>query len=330
MLSKLEEVYVKEVNKALGEYSYIIIPDTQMIAKSYPEMFERMAAWIVRHAESLNLKMAMHLGDVVNDGAADEAQYRRAKAALDVIDQSKIPMLIVPGNHDYDNMMAEDRSSRLFNAYFGIERYRNEPWFGGAFEQGKSENCYARLEINGEQKIILALEFGPRDEVLSWADRILQTYRDHEAIIITHCYMYTNGKRSRPGDAYNPKLFQGAIAANDGEDMWQKCFRKHGNISAVYSGHQIPEYVSYRMDRGDQQNPVFQSFQNWQSAPYGGAGRMRISVYRPLEHKVDLYVLNPLTDEYENDPGYQLSYPLSFNRDSRLEWNRVIYPSIDS
>lgn len=298
------------VNADKGEFSFFIIPDTQVMTEWHAPLFGKMADWVVAHAQSLHVKMILHLGDVVDDGMLDMKQVDIASAGLDKIDQADIPMLIAPGNHDYDTMLDHNRSLSVFNQYFGLRRYRDKAWFGGVFEEGRAENCYATLTINGVPYLFLALEFGPRDEVLAWVDGVLTKHRDHNAIIITHCYMFIDGTRNKPGDAHNPKLYKGAAGANDGEDMWNKCFRKHGNIRAIYSGHQVPVSISYRTDLGDHGNPVFQSFQNWQDADHGGAGRMRIAVYRPTEGRVDHYVVNPHTGALEEGKGYEVSYRL--------------------
>jgi predicted phosphodiesterase len=315
-----------------NEFSIAIIPDTQILAKSHPEHFTRMTQWIASHAQELNLKMALHLGDVVNNGESDIGQYERSQEALNVIDEAGIPMLIVPGNHDYDNMLGTDRSLSLFNRYFGTHRYENKSWFGGTYEDGQAENCYATLDIGGEKYLFLALEFGPRDKVLAWADRVLEEHRDHRAIIITHCYMYMDGTRNKPGDKHNPKIYEGAVGANDGEDMWQKSFKRHPNVIGVYSGHQIMKNVSYRVDWGDQGNMVFQSFQNWQAAPEGGQGRFRLLRFRPAEGVILLQVFNPKTGELETRDGYELSisyqtpaepFELAFSEESWLKADKA-------
>jgi len=164
--------------------------------------------------------------------------------------------------------------------------------------------------------------------VLAWADRVLQAHADHEAIIITHCYMYMDGTRNKPGDEHNPKAYKGAVGANDGEDMWQKCFRKHPNLAAVYSGHQIYDNISYRIDPGERLNRVFQSFQNWQCTERGGEGRVRIVVYRQQDRRVEHYVWNSLSGQYETEPGYRVDIPMRSNENLQAEWKEFVFPRV--
>lgn len=308
------------------DFSILIIPDTQAAATFHPDRLSRMADWIVEHAEALNVKMILHLGDVVNNGAQEVEQWLHHKAAFDRIDRAGIPLLFAIGNHDYDDMLEESRSSATFNRYCGMARYKDRPWFGGVYEAQKSENVFARMDIAGRKFLFLALEFGPRDEVLDWAGQILEKYADHDAIVVTHAYLYPTGRRTQPGDRHNPKIYKGAHGANDGEDVWRKCLKHHQNVKAVFSGHHIPEHISYRFDLGVQRNLVFQSFQNWQFAEYGGDARFRIMKVRPSSNQIELDVVNPQTGATETGEGCTIRFPLEANEEQAAELANVQYP----
>ncbi|MDF2725660.1 MAG: metallophosphoesterase [Paenibacillus sp.] len=288
-------------------FSIVIIPDTQLLSRSHPDKFSGMTQWIAEQQEAFDIRMVLHLGDVVHNGAADEAQFQRAQAALDTIDNAGIPMLIVPGNHDYDNMLSNDRSLAMFNRYFGLQRYADKSWYGGAFEPGHAENMYALLDVQGYKLLFLALEFGPRDEALAWADDVLSRHADYEAIVVTHCYMFMDGTRNKPGDAHNPTIYPACANDNDGESVWHKCLKKHANVIAVYSGHQIPRHTSVRLDQGEHGNPVFQSFQNWQGAPSGGEGRIRVVHFDAEAGRMNHRVYNPHQGCYETLDGYEVA-----------------------
>lgn len=303
------------------DFSIIIIPDTQVLTWKDPAILYNTTKWIKDNAEQLNLQMVLHVGDVVDSGARDEEQFKVAEKALNEIYDADIPMLLAVGNHDYDNLLSEDRSLTMFNQYFGPHIYENRPWFGGTFEEGQIENSYATLDIAGRKFLFLSLEFGARDEVLAWADEIMTKYHDHSVMITTHCYMYMYGERTKVGDNHNPKDYPGATGANDGEDLWQKSFKKHPNLLAVFSGHQITENVSYRTDLGDHGNLVFQSFQNWQTAENCGEGRIRILNISPSKNEMTLSVFNTHRQEYENTDGFQVVVPFNIKSEANL-----VYP----
>lgn len=302
-------------------FSIIIVPDTQTVTNHHPHLLEPMARWIVDSAQELNVKMVLQLGDIVDSGANREEEFVLASKTMNVLREANIPFLICPGNHDYDNLLSQDRSLAMFNRYFGPQLYRDQKWFGGLYQEDSAENIYIKLEADGRKLLVLVLEFGPRDEVLKWADQVLEANQDYEAIVITHCYMHIHGERTGPGDGLNPKTYAGAFGANDGEDVWQKSLRKHPNVIAVFSGHHVPGNVSYRVDLGDHGNPVFQSFQNWQFADFGGEGRFRIVTFLPDDRGMEFSVLHPQTGSYEEAPGYRVSVPKASQ-----EWSSFRYP----
>lgn len=294
-----------------GEFSVIVVPDTQAMSAHHPEVFSGMTRWITAAAAELNVRMVLHLGDMVDAGAAQERQFRHAEAAWATIVESGLPFLGVPGNHDYDNMIEEDRALEMFRRYFGVRLYEGRPWFGGTFEPGAVENLYATIEVAGEKWLFVGLEFGPRDHVLTWADVLLREHADHHVVIATHCYMYMDGGRNRPGAKHNPKVYRGAHGANDGDDVWQKLVCHHPNVVAVFSGHQIFDHVSYCVECGRDGRAVLQSYQNWQCAPEGGEGRLRVVTFSADGSRARFGVFNTKREAWEREPGYEAEVTLA-------------------
>lgn len=300
---------------AQEEFSIIVLPDTQIYSQSYPEIFISQAQWIVDMAEDLNIRLVLHAGDVVNQGARSESQWQNAKAAIDIIDQAGIPCFIAIGNHDY-NDEAQTRNSAKFNEYFGLERYLGKPWFGGAFEPGKADNVYGFIEAGGRRYLVLALEFGPRRAVLQWANEVVAQYPDHEVIVVTHCHMYTDNTPMGQGHYWNPKDYGVGYDAHDGEGIWQEFLRRHPNVRFVLSGHVLNSGVGRRIDVGDHGNLVYQILANYQMRPYyGGEGFLRIMTFRPAEGVVEVQTYSPHFDRYLTEPDQ--TFTLAYDPDSR-------------
>lgn len=301
-----------------ASFSFIVIPDTQKMSRYHPHVFHRMAGWIAKRAGELNIQAVLHLGDVVDQGARDEEEYRIASSAMSMLYDTGLPVLIAPGNHDYDVPIVSSSGSlsrhrcrelSMFNQYFGVHRYEQAPWFGEVYEQGKAENMYALIESGEASIMILVLEFMPRGDVMAWADKMIRKHQDRHVFIITHSYMYMNGERVGPGIKANPKQKYEALSeGHDGEDMWQKHLRHHPNVVAVFSGHHIPECVSHRVDEGIHGNMVYQLFQNWQEQEYGGSGRFRMVHYDASSRNMSVSVFNPLSEQVEEEAGYTIHF----------------------
>ncbi len=294
----------------------LIWPDTQKLASDYPELLRQSADWIAEHAAAFGLRMVLHLGDVVDQGACEEEQYRRAADAVARVEDAGVPVLIVPGNHDYDTPIVstsgpipakERRQLRMFNRFFGVRRLTGKSWFGGVFEEGRVENMYALWRAERQRLLVLMLEFMPRREVLAWADEVVSRCEGHDVIVVTHSYLNMYGERVAAGDPANPKAKYPSVAEGlDGEEMWQLHLKWYPRLRAVFSGHHMPETVSHRIDLGEHGNPVLQCFQNWQSCERGGEGRFRIFEWDPDERHIRSRVFNPVTERFEFADGYEV------------------------
>ena len=93
---------------------------------------------------------------------------------------------------------------------------------------------------------MISLEFGPRKEVVRWANQIAAEHKDHAAILITHAYMYFNETRydwEKYGEKqfWNPHSYPVAEATNhdvhDGEELWRELVSKHENFIMTLNGH---------------------------------------------------------------------------------------------
>lgn len=291
------------VASAQEYFTVVVLPDTQVYSRTYPEIFKYQTDWIVRNVESYNIRLVLHAGDVVDSGAGDELEWQSAKVAIDVLDAAGIPTVIAVGNHDYDDL-AQTRSSQMFNTYFGVERYVGKAWFGGSFEAGKSENMYALLDVDGTDYLIVNLEFGPRDHVLDWANGVIENHPDAKAIILTHSYMHDDGMRTGESAEWNPKGYGLGGDANDGEDVWHKLVKRHKNIDLVLSGHTLGTGVARRVDIGDHGNFVHQVLANYQMKTNGGDGFLRLLKFH-RDGRIEVETYSPYAWENKTDADNQ-------------------------
>ncbi len=96
------------------------------------------------------------------------------------------------------------------NEWFSFADAAAVPSFGGAFEAGKLDNTYRVFEAGGHAWIALLLEWGPRDEVVAWADAVMTAHPDRLGILVTHAYLDNNDRRYDHGDELHPQKLQPA------------------------------------------------------------------------------------------------------------------------
>ncbi|MCE5340651.1 MAG: metallophosphoesterase [Planctomycetaceae bacterium] len=279
-------------------FTIAVLPDTQIYSEKYPNIFLAQTNWIAKNAVALKLLCVVQEGDIVNNDI--EYQWQNADKAISVLDKNKIPYCIAIGNHDCVDYKHNKRNSDNFNKYFGTKRIANKKWYGGSLNN-QSENSYYFFESAGKKIMVLCLEFGPRDEVLDWANQLAEKYADRHIIVVTHGYMNNDDTRLSPGDNHNPHDY--LKEANDGEDMWEKFVRRHNNIFLVLSGHVVGDGNGKLTSYSDDKTKVTQILANYQMKENGGNGWLRLMKFVPAEDKIAVETYSPYLKEYSKDPN---------------------------
>jgi len=288
-----------------------VLPDTQVYSLRYPGIFHAQTAWIADHAAEHDIRYVFHLGDIVNNNT--DLEWMRASAAMATL-QGTVSYAIAPGNHDYGPSGDASTRDTLFNTYFDFESHAAMPGFGGAYEEGKLDNTWHLFSIGGRDYVVLALEWGPRDEVLAWADEVMVKHVDREGILITHAFLNNNNLRydhtdkKHPQD-YNPHEYKTPGGVNDGEEIWQKLIRKHRFVLTV-NGHVLGDGAGYRHDVTDTGTTCHQVLANYQMRNLGGEGYLRLLELLPNGTTVRVWSYSVLYDDFLGDSEQEFSFEL--------------------
>jgi len=290
----LNERLVSTYNPATIEpsarFTIVVLPDAQYATRNFPEVFTRQTQWVAEKAAALNIAAVLHLGDITDHNLPEE--WQRARESMGVL-SGVVPYVLAIGNHDFlSNGRLLDRRDTLAEKYFPLESF---PAICGTFETGSLANAFYLFEVAGKRYMVLALEFGPRDEVLDWANEVVDAHPDYQVIVITHMYSAVDGKRLR--DPSQRQEYP-QLRINDGEDMWRKFVSRHENIFLVLSGHTHTEAVPRQVARGIHGNPVFEVLMDYQFESNGGNGWLGLLEFAP-DGKVKVRVYSPYLDEYK-------------------------------
>lgn len=314
-----------------GSWTLAILPDTQDYTEfDYPH-FTTQTQWLADHAVSHNIKYVLHEGDVTEHNSVTE--WDRGLASMSILD-GVVPYAIAPGNHDYGpDGFSADRTS-LFNDpnYFGPgSPYANQASVGGFYEAGKTENSYHLFSAGGQDWLVLALEWGPRDEVVAWADQVVADHPDHLAMLVTHAYMYYDDTRydwATKGSAqqWNPHSYPYANnpgeTINDGEELWDDLVSQNDNFRLTFSGHVLGDGTGFLSSTGTGGNVVHQMLANYQFKTEGGNGDMRLLEFKPDGETVVVRTYSPVLDRY--DTKYDQEFTINLN-----ELHDPLEPPID-
>ncbi len=289
----------------------VLLPDTQNYAAKFPEIVQSQTDWIKKQAATIDL--VLQQGDLTN--ANGDKQWLVIQKAFQKLD-SVVPYVLAAGNHDMGSApgkVADIRNTDLFNKYFPAQHMKRLPGFAGLFEENKMENAWYLLQTRKTKWLILTLEFGPRNKVLDWANKIVADHPDRTVILNTHSYMYSDSTRQGPGDNWRPQSYglgaaTGDDAVNDGEDIWNKLVKLHPNIRFVFSGHILNTGVGTLVSKNDHGYPVYQMLANYQSgvigSEKGGNGWLRILRIHSKKKQVSVKTYSPFLDKTMDSPEH--------------------------
>lgn len=267
-----------------NSFSIVLLGDPQNYVKyDYNQpVFELMTAWTAHHIDSLRVKAVLCTGDLVDQNECilppfprfgnltSREQWTFVSRAFGRLD-NKVPYLISTGNHDYGYTRSENSMTR-FPEYFPIER--NSQWKKTIVAATNNRNGLstlenAAMEITDEhwgRILIIAVEFAPRDEVLSWARELVAAprFKDHTVILITHSYLtgFDSKRITKEGYKITP--------SNTGEGIWQKLVQPSANIRLVLCGHyatpneRLDYTTGFRTDKNAAGHDVHQMMFNCQ------------------------------------------------------------------
>jgi hypothetical protein len=306
-------------------FTIVVLPDTQFYSQSWGNVFDAQTKWIVDNKSAEQIAFVLHTGDIVDADLPE--QWHNAMHSLAMLD-GNVPYVVTAGNHDYSQIA--DRVG-MTSQFLPVSHFAQMPTFGGTFEPEHIENSYSLFPAGGTSWLVLALEFGPRDEVLDWALATLRRFPTLPAIIITHAYMYAGDRRydrRGPRQEWNPHAYvmmdRPGSSINDGEEMWRKLVLPSSNVKFVFSGHVVGNGsgdLGYAAARLTSRRPdgtfVHQILANYQyclggpcEAVHGGNGFLRLVRISPAERTVSVKTYSPYLDQSQTDDANQFTLDL--------------------
>ncbi|MGN1122325.1 MAG: metallophosphoesterase [Eubacteriales bacterium] len=275
-----------------GVFTLAVFPDTQqetvVEAAIRDELFKNRTEWLAENRDELDLRYVIHTGDVVSWGNENPEQFDIASEAFAVLDEAEIPAALCLGNHDTAavgvggsakdpaNTRTRVRDTASFNAYFSTERY------GDAipFEDGKIDNAYYLFSAAGKKWMIVTLELWPREEVVEWAKRIVESHPTYNVIVATHSYLNSDGS-----------IFGGSdYGEKSPQYLYDNFISQYENICFVFCGHTGNSAV--REDYGENGNKIVSvlgCFHSNTANPVrllevdADKGTVRARIYSPVE-----------------------------------------------
>jgi len=289
-------------------FSIVVIPDTQQYmgrgTKGQPDskdpltnqVFATWTDWVSSNLDRQRIVFVSHVGDIVDKNNSE--QWAVARACMDKF-HGRVPYGISVGNHD---MAGGSGDSSLFQEVFPKSRFKSFDWYAGCFENplgkptvsGNNANSVQLFETEGMKFVVLHLECNAPDDVLAWADSILEKYSDRRAIVTSHMGLGPREKPKGPRDYFDSpkgrmtwKKCHGS-RGNTPQQMWDKCFSKHKNLFMICSGDQSRTQALRYKSLGSQGNTVHELLSDY------GANGLRVMRFIPAENKIEVRTWDPI------------------------------------
>lgn len=249
----------------------IVFGDLQVYTQGpFIGYYQSSCTWIRKQFDNgIIIKSILQVGDVTQNNTTSQwSLFWSESQGL----SSVIPFFVCTGNHDYSWSSSKiyDRSTTRINdyAHFPLVDDRISCYY----EEGDMSNYVAVLLP--EKKIsLLALEFGPREEVVDWALDYVSKHSEELFIVMTHEWLNAKGQRiSEESDA--ELQLKGYSSFSTPEQLWKRLVEPNDNILCVLCGHEgFSKTLFTKNDRG---RDVPQIMFNLQYLPHGGDGLIQI------------------------------------------------------
>lgn len=209
-----------------------------------------------------------------------------AIAGYRLISATGIPFGVAPGNHDYDaiwsaagfvpdpgkapgtraNTVADRGLAHVgglnnFVSAFGSETefFRNKNWYVSGYKGGGSSAQV--FSAGGYEFLHFSFELQAGDDVLAWAQGVIDQHPGLPTMISTHDYM--NGRGERTPSAILDLPLADPDGNNSAEEIWEKFISANDQILMVFSGHQLGQAT--RIDDNQSGHKVYQMLSDFQS-----------------------------------------------------------------
>ena len=280
-------------------FSIIVLPDTQIYAKKYPEILCNQTQWVVNAKKDLNVMATIQLGDIVDSGGLSLTEWEHASKCLKKLSLAGI-WTVLAGNHDTDTPHSVESGFKTYDTYFPSSLFTRYSWYKDHFRN--NQNSFVSFESLGLKVGLISLSIEPDDAVLEWAGKILEANPDRFFIVSTHKYLLDGSNTRDVGLDFSKN-------GNDGESIWNELISPNCNARLVLNGHfHLEDGEGRLVSKNGCNGDVMQVIQDYQKREKGGNGRLRIYTFTPSTHKVSVQTYSPYTKTFEVDADSKFEF----------------------
>ncbi|MBD0324759.1 MAG: metallophosphatase, partial [Aldersonia sp.] len=149
-----------------------------------------------------------------------------------------------------------------YNEFFGPQRYRDQPWWGGSVSADDNSAHYDLMDIAGARFLFLYIGYNPPEHVMEWAEDVLADHPDRNVVIGTHYYLNDDGSKRM--------MAFGDIGASSGQQIWNRLVVPNETVFLVLTGHTDGQITVVDRNVDDTGRTVVQMLADYQNFEVNG------------------------------------------------------------
>ncbi len=262
---------------ASPRFTIAVLPDTQYLfdgASIHPEPLEASLRYVLAERDRHNIVFLAHLGDVTQNGAANEIQA--ASAQFTLLDKAGAAWSVLAGNHDVDGSTDDQRGRTPYLDAFGPKRFRKSPSYRGSSPDGY--NSFHTFTAGGRDWLVLALDWRTSARGVEWARGVLAAHPTLPVILTAH-------------DIVDSKPDGSAVLDDYGQGLCNSFISQHDQIFLTLNGHYWKPGRTTMTNRAG--HDVAMHLVNYQDRYYGGAAMIRLYHVDLERNAIDVETLSP-------------------------------------
>ena len=263
----------------------------------YDILFKYSVDWIEKaYDNGYKILGVLHTGDITqsNDTKSEWQFFDNAMKGF----SAKIPFISLIGDHDYswEGGLINDRDSTHFTEHVSFPLVTSR--IVAAYESGRMENIIVRNYIHGRRYDFILLEFGPRKEVVDWANEWVQSHPEIQFILLNHEYLENGGGRRTSGLKCKIRLRNTSYTTP--EELWNELIKCNDNIVCVLCGH-VGGLYALTIDTNEYGREVPQIQHNIQGSEYRYDNWLMLWEFPQDCNSVNVFIYNTKTEQYYNN-----------------------------
>jgi len=263
-----------------GEWTLVVIPDTQGYVEPWPEEEFRWPEvkgtfeWLPTVSDQLNIRVVQSVGDMGEFyGGHTAPEWDRVRYLYSYLMDRDIPAIPAAGNHEWEG----DEDFVWMNRYFDLSEYQQHSWWGGHYEG--MQNTYQLFSIGNEDYLFLTLQYEAgstsdpavgKKEAVDWAEGVVASHPNRKVIFTSHW--------------------------NEDTEHFDQVVDPHPNVIMTLAGHHDRD--DYYVTNGTTHNFI-QNYQ-FKGVAQGETGDMQVRffLFKPMDDEVEWFTYSYIEDNF--------------------------------